>query len=310
MCARSVPDVRRSSAHGPDHRIGHLSHASHHGPRTATPIAWSGLLRLLTAVGSPIALTTALLFYFGWVRTKVQSERLGFDSSLLDLSIQDYVLKSINVLSVPVLVLLLLAIFLHFLHRRLVVPAVERRCQQQKTPLALRLLHLSWALWFPAGVAVALSLPPLRGFAAPMALTLALLCSLYAQALLRRLGRPDPPTVVHLLLLATLAFALFWDTERVARTMGEAYATQIAAQPEDLVVVTVYSTKSLDLRVPGVIESKSDAADSMYPYCYTGLRLLQRSGDRYFLITDGWDLDHRRVLLLRESDAVRLEFSR
>jgi hypothetical protein len=174
----------------------------------------------------------------------------------------------------------------------------------------VRLLPFSWLLLFPMGVAVALLLPPLRGFTAPGALTLALSCALYAAALRQRLGKPDMAPVVRALILATLAFTVFWDTERVARTMGEAYASQIAAQPEDLVAVTVYSAKSLNIGTAGVVAAKVGDADSMYPYRYQGLRLLQRSGDRYLLITDRWDPDHRRVLLLRESDAVRLEFSR
>jgi hypothetical protein len=55
-------------------------------------------LRLVATVGSPIAIATGLLFYFGWVRASVQARALGYDTTILDWTIQDYILRSINVL--------------------------------------------------------------------------------------------------------------------------------------------------------------------------------------------------------------------
>ena len=80
------------------------------------------MLHLIATIGSPLALGTALLFYFGWVRTKVQTEELGYHLSILDFSTTDYILKSINVLSVPLVLLLIVALVLNGIHQRLVVP--------------------------------------------------------------------------------------------------------------------------------------------------------------------------------------------
>ncbi|MET0168566.1 MAG: hypothetical protein ABW318_26675, partial [Vicinamibacterales bacterium] len=49
------------------------------------------------SIGSPLALITALMFYFGWVRTQVQARELGYDVAVLQLSTPEYLLKSVNV---------------------------------------------------------------------------------------------------------------------------------------------------------------------------------------------------------------------
>ena len=41
-------------------------------------------MRLIATIGSPIAIATGLLFYFGWVRASVQAKQLGYDTAILD----------------------------------------------------------------------------------------------------------------------------------------------------------------------------------------------------------------------------------
>ena len=65
------------------------------------------VLQLITAIGSPIALGTALLFYFGWRRSAAEAEALGFDVSVLGMSPQDFMLRSVPVFFFPVALLLL-----------------------------------------------------------------------------------------------------------------------------------------------------------------------------------------------------------
>jgi hypothetical protein len=92
-------------------------------PASASPAATA--LRLVAAVGSPIAIGTGLLFYFGWVRASVEAKRLGYDTAILDWSIQDYLLQSVNVLFLPLMALAVLALLLVWLHQRLVLPKLE-----------------------------------------------------------------------------------------------------------------------------------------------------------------------------------------
>jgi hypothetical protein len=107
-----------------------------------------------------------------------------------------------------------------------------------------------------------------------------------------------------------LALSMFWNTERLARVMGEGYADQISSNPRQLLAVTVYSPKSLEIDVHGVVETKLGTAESAYRYRYDGLRLVQRSGDRYLLMSERWDAGSSRIIVLRDSDAIRLEFAR
>jgi len=272
----------------------------------------ANVLHLIATIGSPLALGTALLFYFGWVRTKKQTEELGYHVSILDFSTTDYILKSINVLYVPLVLLLIVALVLNGLHQRLVVPT-SRRARRRVVLLHLaRLLAMSWILWGLLGIALLSLAPPnLRGFAIPISITLALLCALYGRALQRRFTGIDPwsPTG-KVLVMVLLTFVVFWDTERVARTMGKGYAAQIAADPrEELIAVTVYSTTSLVIDAPGIVETKLNKADSEYCCRYSGLRLLERSGDRYFLINERWNAQQGRIIVLRETDSIRMEFA-
>src|SRR5215471_18378930 len=187
----------------------------------------AGPLRILAMIGSPVALATALMFYFGWIRTRAEAQAFGYDTSVTGMSVQDFVMKSITVLYVP------------------------------------------------------------------------LLCAIYGDQLRRNLNaRQRMPSSVRALILVALALVVFWDTERIAGAVGRAYAAQITSSPKQLMAVTVYSPKSLDITVPGVIVTKLSGRDSAYLYRYDGLRLLQASGGNYFLISQGWDASHRRVIVI------------
>ncbi|MBO0881305.1 MAG: hypothetical protein J2P17_13335 [Mycobacterium sp.] len=270
------------------------------------------VLHFLTTVGSPVALGAAILFYFGWVRTTVQMRELGFDSSVMDLSTTDYLLKSINVLSVPFVLFLILALLLHQMHHALIVPRIRTHHNDARVLRICRLLGWSWCVWILAGVvAVAVGPPVVIGFTAPVSILLALLCALYGRALRKHVTDIDPwPQVRKALMVTLLAFVVFWTTERVARTMGEGFAADIIANPRQLAAVTIFSTKGLDIAAPGVQSTVSGVPGSLYRYRYAGLRLLQRSGDRYFLINELWNSQNGRVIVLRDNDDIRLEFSR
>ncbi|HET9901982.1 MAG TPA: hypothetical protein VFR46_13110, partial [Actinomycetes bacterium] len=58
----------------------------------------------LGALGAVITLVTAVLFYFGWRRSDVQAGAMSIDVSLFGFSSQDYVLRSISSLYLPLLV--------------------------------------------------------------------------------------------------------------------------------------------------------------------------------------------------------------
>jgi hypothetical protein len=279
-------------------------------PAESSPVSGAGnALRLIAAIGSPIAIATGLLFYFGWVRASVQAEELGYDTVILDWSVQDYILRSILVLFIPLMVLVALALLCLWLHRRVVLPLAETGRLGTWLPRALR---GSWLFWIPVAVALSVVAAPISGVTMAMAVTASLLCARYGDLLERRLtGRTRTAPAARALILVLLAFAVFWDAERLANVVGEEYAAQITANPRRwLLAVTVYSPKSLEIHVPGVVETKLDNPDSAYRYRYDGLCLVQRSGDRYLLMSEHWDARTSRIIVLRETDAIRMEFSR
>jgi hypothetical protein len=268
-------------------------------------------LRLLAVIGSPVALGTALMFYFGWVRTRAEAQAFGYDVSVTGMSVQDFLLKSIYVLYVPLLVPLFAAILLVWVNNRLIRAADHRPDFRRSLSWFASALTVSWPIWAAVGLVLLLFVPPVRLFTIPASLTLALLCALYGNRLWRHLNGHDRlSSPIRTLVLVALILTVFWDTERIALAVGEAYAAQIESNPKQLVAVTVYSPKNLDITVPGVTPTRMNSRDSAYLYRYDGLRLLQFSDGRYFLISQSWDTAHRRVIVIPASDEVRVEFSR
>jgi len=259
----------------------------------------------VTDLGALTAVVTGLLYYFGWVRTRHQAYRLGYDASVMDLSIADYVLKSLNVLFAPLTVLLIGALLLYAAHRRFVRPPTMSAARRSATLKAGRMLGRAWILWVL--VAAVLLPTPMGGYALPVSLTLAVIFALYGRALRLHIAGVDPwPTVTRVLVLVLLAIGTFWTTERVAQTMGRAFADDFVARPDELAAVTLYSAKDLQIESSGVVKRPVSSPDSQYSYKYTGLRLIERSGDKYFFITS----QPGQVIVIRESDSVRMDFTK
>src|SRR4051794_7830588 len=92
--------------------------------------AFEQIVQRIGLVAAPLTLITALLFYIGWVRTDQVYEHFGVDLSLVGLSNQDYILRSVDGIYIPlgvVLVLALTGLRLHGLMRRSVVQARRQR---------------------------------------------------------------------------------------------------------------------------------------------------------------------------------------
>jgi hypothetical protein len=265
------------------------------------------LMKVITSIGSPIALATSLLFYFGWVRSEEQARAFGADASVFAMSTQDYVLRSVNVLFFPVILLLLVALLALRLDRRL-------RHGAQAVPglgQIATVLLFSWALFLPLGLVLVGVAGRFGDVTLPFWCALALLGPVYG-ALLRRTETDDRSRTSRVavgLLAALVTVLLFWQTERLASLGGEALAQDIKENLGDrLTRVELFSAKDLHLAGPAVEETRLGGDESAYLYRYSGLYLLQRSGDKYFLLTEGWDRDEGRLVVLPDSSAIRVEF--
>ena len=262
---------------------------------------------LLTSIGSPIALATALLFYFGWARSQAQATAFGADVSVFAMSSQDFVLRSVNILFVPVIMLLLLAMLATRCDRllrggRFGTPSLSRTAQ---------VLRFSWLPLVALGVVLAASAGTFGRVTLPMWLTLAVLGPVYGSVLgAAATGhRRTTPRVTIALLVALVTVLLFWQTERLAVLGGDALAQDLKDNlPDRLDQVELFAAKDLHLTGPGVRTTPLAGSDSAYSFQYSGLYLLQRSGGKYFLLTNGWDSDTGRLIVLPDSDDNRLEF--
>jgi hypothetical protein len=257
-------------------------------------------LRILTAVGSPIALATALAFYFGWVRSQAQAVAFGTDVSVFDMSPQDLILRSTNILFFPIILLLLVGLGLVWIEP--LIRARGRRVGQ--------VLQFAWLL-VPLGLVLLWLIPPVGFNLLPLLVMVAIGGTAYGN-LLRRHARGDlsPPRLANVtLVVALLIAALFWQTERFARLGGEALAADVQQNlAARLPAVTLLSTARQHIEGPGVVETALRGSDAGYQYRYEGLYLLQRSGGKYFLLTDGWQERQGRLLIFGDTEAIRLEF--
>src|ERR687891_2692220 len=86
--------------------------ATEEPPSRTTPArgrsAWSSVSEVITTFVAPTTLVGALVFYFGWTRTRAWWLYFGVDPSVLGFSNQDYVLRSVNALF-PALVVVAIA---------------------------------------------------------------------------------------------------------------------------------------------------------------------------------------------------------
>jgi hypothetical protein len=257
-------------------------------------------LRMLTAFGSPIALGTTLMLYFGWVRSEAQARAFGADASVFAMTGQELVMRSVDTLFAVVVPLLLLAL----LGLRL-DPWLRSRARP-----ALLVLRWTW-LAAPLGLLLAVVAGAVGIAVLPVLVLGAVAGTAYAAALRREVEpATHPPLRIsqHVLIVLLLIVVLFWATERWARLSGEALAAELQADLDrHLDTVTLFTAQRLPTTAATIEESRF-GADEEAVYRYEGLYLLQRSGGKYFLLSDGWSIGEGRLLVVPDNDSVRLEF--
>jgi hypothetical protein len=254
---------------------------------------------------APTTLLTALAYYFGWTFTNARALYFGIDPSALGFSAQDYILRSTDAVFVPLAVLVLASLAAVVVHS--LVRTARSQCRFRKA-----ILQGSWVC---GGVGVVLltlgiaamfrPLPfPTYYLFAPISPGFGALLLAYAAYL--RWGWL-PPVAVGLVLSLVLLSA-FWAASKYADALGRGRAKDLAGSLSLRPSVVVYSKYRLQLPLP-VSEMRLDRRDSAYGFRYTGLRLLVRSGGKYFLVPDSWSKEDGVAIALADSDDLRLEFS-
>jgi len=292
-------------------------------PDSEAPSAQSPLqavVSVLTTLGPPLTIATALMIYFGWARSDTQAREMGLDVSLFGYTTRDYVMNSISTLYLPLLVLAGLTLGALAVHLR-----VEAALRRPEARPALRKAGRIALLSGLGAVAVAVVAATVAGdtvdLAAPLIVAAGTVVAAYGARLrtvatdkaatAQRAGPPVWYRAFRMLLVGSVVTAaLFWAVSDYATAVGRGYARQVQDTVRYLPRATVFSSAPLGLEAPGVVETPIVEGGKTVHYRTTGLRLLVVSGGRAFLLPNGWRAGSGTVVVLPDNDEIRWQFSR
>ncbi|MDQ3898824.1 MAG: hypothetical protein M3326_16550 [Actinomycetota bacterium] len=276
----------------------------------------SSLWRIVSAVVAPATLTTALLFYFGWTRTRAVAAYFGVDHTTLGFSAQDYILRSIDAIFLPLGALLLVALILSWNHSVLMRAADTGRLVSivRRVPVVATIFGLACLLY---GLPTSMTGAGGRlAFVGPLSVAAGMVALGYATHLRRRLHGAsrgmttgaDMTSLPWAVLSLLVVLNLFWAASYYANMLGDQRGRELAArlvlQPDAI----VYSEKALSIQEPGVTEMIVGDEDAAFRFRYDGLKLWVHSGKKYFFIPETWGTLGGAVVMLREDDVRRVDF--
>ncbi|MGO4617388.1 hypothetical protein AB4305_23385 [Nocardia sp. 2YAB30] len=286
-----------------------------------------GLRIALSAAGtvtSQAVLVTAVLYYFGLVYTRSWFAHFGIDAAMLGFSVPDYVVRSIGAAYWPAVLTLLVVVALFGVRRfPLIVAARSRRPR--------RTLRFWVAAVFACGtileVAVAVGilirddLPRAMSLYLPIMIVIGATLLGYAMALRsayptllgwRHASRGHAPAWLPILALLLLGFlGGMWAVGSYAEIRaGKDVESAEAARFSDRPLILLLSVDRLAIEGGGSQVGEITAPGEKYRYAYSGLLLLARTADRYFLIPHEWKAKRDRVFVINNNDSIRIDIAR
>lgn len=269
------------------------------------PRLWR-LIEFVTTITGSVTLIGAILFYFGWARTGSTYAYFGLDVSVADLSSQDYLLRSVNSAFWGVGMAVGLGIVALVAHGYAVEELGSRFVPIGRTLVATGAGVIAAGVLVLNGVGDGLTRWPI----APPAMLLGLGLVTYGSHLIGRTRERSQPAGLRALLLALAVLLAFWTTSSYASYLGNVRAQQLAANLDARPHVVLYSKQDLGLTASGTYpRTRKLPPTGLYRFRYDGLRLLIRSGGKYFLVPADWTRSRGSVFVVRDSDDLRAEFS-
>ncbi|MGV9336494.1 hypothetical protein [Nocardia sp. NPDC003726] len=287
--------------------------------------AFEGLAHVASFVGrmvAPTTLLTAVLFYFGWAHVYWFFHYFGVDSTTLNPSIREYLMRTVDALFVPLIVIG--AIGMALLWGYTALPAsVRNRWLPRWASIVIAVIA---AAVFLNGLSRIYVVTPLNDglCVAPVSIIVGVLV-LWLLVVRRRNrlreSQPEPaasqPQAAAVaewsILFIMVGISLFWIATDYSVAVGQTRAREWADQLPTSPQVIVYSEKDLHLSPSDVrmtICSTGPATDSAYRFRYDGLVPLTRIGDHYVLIPRTWTPGHGAAIVLpaQSPSTIRFEF--
>lgn len=269
-------------------------------PRQKQPVVdQNEALRKIGAVLANVTVITGLLVAFGWKRSETQARALGIESNIFGMSTADHVLRSMRPVFMLLAVVVLAGLVWLWLEPGLRPVVAARR-------LATGWLALSWLVLPLVVVGLGYLWPVASFYAFPLSVGGGILLSCYVIHVRGR-WRWDWQKV-RLFAVVAGVLSLFWAALNYAHVDGQRLAEEFVAPAAP--AVTVYSQERMHISAPGVREEPLEGDKSRYRYRYVGLRLLENTGGKYFLVSDEWTRSDGVVVVLRDDAGTRFEFSR
>lgn len=267
------------------------------------------ILKIVGSVVAPTTLLTGLLFYFGRLHVTGMFRYLRVNFTVLDLSVQDYLIRSADGLFMPLTVaagVTLLLLWAHGLVVRSVAKARRQAAARRSVPgvalagvilLSVAMVGLSWPATF-------MSAPEIPG----LFLAVGVLLLAYAVRL-RRSGPPSGAAAVSewAAVFVVVAVGLFWAVGNYAIAVGTSRGQQIEQELAAAPDAVLYSVHELYLTAPGITRSVCGQSAESFRYRYAGLKLILQSGGQYLFLPQGWTHDNGSAIVIPRTDVMRLE---
>jgi hypothetical protein len=304
------------------------------GQNTATPgrggasglgfEASEALPRVLKMVGTVVAPTTfltALLFYYGLLFAIGYFRYFGVNFTVLNIPTWNYLVLSAEGAVIPLVLLagatlVFLSIYqvpldrfpdrVRHIARWVLVPAVAG------SGVTLVVLAALDAIF--DGAVFPYEFPEARGLSLAGGTMLCVYAARLGRALAKRRGGPtarpmDSLRVARWAALSVLVgVGLFWAVGSYAIVVGTRNAQGLAADLACAPEVVLHTEKSLNVQVPGVVETAEGRADAAYAFRYIGLRLVPQAGDHYLFLPADWAPGKPAAILVPRGSALRMEF--
>jgi hypothetical protein len=273
------------------------------------------LPRVLTVVGTiiaPTTLVTALLFYFGRLHATGLFRHLRVPSTVFELSLQDYLVRSADGLFVPFTLaagVILVMVWVTALVIQL-VPSGRRRAVTRRLSPIFGLAGLALVVIAVADVSgsrLFASRPEVPGLCLAVGV---LMMAAGVRPTLHRVRRSASLLVVEWgAVFLVVAIGLFWSVGEYAIGVGQTRGRQITESLTATADAVVFSERDLGISAPGVLKTACVETDAAYRYRYDGLKLVFQSSGQYLFLPAGWTRSEGSAIVIPRTDSLRLEFT-